>query len=146
MSETALICPKCGSSSLRRSRRVDVREMTRMMMGIYPFRCNACNDRFWVSVWLFSVWKWAKCPLCLSLNLTNWPKRHYHSSLWTQLLTALGAQKQRCSRCRHNFLSFRPRSPEFQDEPAALDDLNLHDERDVQNAGNKAASGPSPPS
>lgn len=129
MSEAALTCPKCGSASVRRSRRVNAHEVTRMMMGVYPFRCNACSDRFWASVWLFSIWKWAKCPRCLNLSLTDWPKRHYHLSLLTQLLTTVGAHKHRCSRCRHNFISFLPRLPEYQGQAAESDDLDLDDQR-----------------
>jgi predicted nucleic-acid-binding Zn-ribbon protein len=131
MSDAALACPKCGSGSVRRSRRANTSEMTKMMMGVYPFRCNACAERFWASVWLFDVWKWAKCPRCLNLNLTDWPKRHYHMNLWTQILTALGAHKHRCSRCRNKFVSFRPRLPEFQGEVADVDDLELNEERSV---------------
>ncbi len=131
MSDMPLACPKCGSPSIRRSRRANTGEMTRMMMGVYPFRCNACSDRFWASVWLFSVWKWAKCPRCLNLNLTDWPKRHYRTTLWTQILTQFGAHKHRCARCRNNFLSFRPRLPEFQGEAADPDDLDFADERAV---------------
>jgi hypothetical protein len=133
MSDGALTCPKCGASSVRRSRRVNAGEITRMMMGLYPFRCNSCNGRFWASVWLFSAWRWAKCPLCLSLNLTDWPKRHYRIGWWTEILTALGAQKYRCSRCRNNFVSFRPRSPEFEGEMADSNDLDFDDERTVSN-------------
>jgi hypothetical protein len=96
-------------------------------------------------VWLFSVWKWAKCPRCLNLNLTDWPKRHYHNRLWVQILTALGAHKHRCFRCRHNFVSFRPRAPEFNVDPEELDDLNLNEEEAVPGAGEEAASEPSPP-
>jgi hypothetical protein len=146
MSDAAIACPKCGSSSVRRSRRASSKEMARMMMGVYPFRCNSCNDRFWASVWLFSVWKWAKCPRCLNLNLTDWPKRHYRNSLWAQALTVLGANKHRCSRCRLNFISFRPRSPEYEEETVELDDLNLESESAVPDAGEKVVSEPSPPS
>jgi len=142
MSDAALACPKCGSSSVRRSRRVNASEMAKMTMGVYPFRCNSCGERFWGSVWLFAVWKWAKCPLCLNLNLTDWPKRRYHLNWWTQILTGLGAQKHRCPRCRHNFVSFRPRSPEFQGEPANADDLDYDDERNVPHRASEPASEP----
>ena len=134
MSEAALTCPKCGSSSVRRSRRVNANEMSRMMLGVYPFRCNACGERFWASVWLFSIWKWAKCPRCLNLSLSDWPKRRYHLSLWTQLLTTLGARRHRCSRCRHNFISFRQRLPEYQGQAAESDDLDFDDERSAEPA------------
>jgi len=131
MSDTGLACPKCGSNSLRRSRRANASELTKMLMGVYPFRCNSCGDRFWASIWLFSAWKWAKCPRCLNFNLTDWPNRHYHITLWMQILTSMGAHKHRCNRCRTKFVSFRPRLPEFQNEPADADDLELSEEPSV---------------
>ena len=131
-SESALSCPKCGSASVRRSRRANAAEMAHMMLGIYPFRCTSCSERFWANVFLFSSWRWAKCPRCLNLNLTDWPKRHYRRNAWADLLTTLGAQKHRCSRCRHNFVSFRSRLPAHQGTPAAEDDLDFDDERIVR--------------
>jgi phage FluMu protein Com len=116
-----------------------------MTMGVYPFRCNSCNDRFWASIWLFSIWKYAKCPRCLNLNLTDWPKRRYRTNFWSDLKTALGAQKHRCSRCRLNFISFRPRSPEVIGERVELDDVNLEDESAVPSNGEKVVSEPSQP-
>ena len=130
-SEAALKCPECGSSSVRRSRRANWSDMVRMMIGIYPFRCTTCAYRFWANVWLFSSWRWAKCPRCLNLNLTDWPKRHYRSSTWAQILTTFGGQKHRCSRCRHNFISFHSRLPEHQGEAADLEELDFDDERTV---------------
>jgi hypothetical protein len=52
-------------------------------------------------------------------------------NLLTQILTAMGAHKHRCSRCRNKFVSFRPRLPEFQGEAADVDDLELNEERSV---------------
>jgi len=94
-SDAALSCPNCGASTVRRSRRVNSSEMVRMMLGVYPFRCTTCGDRFWANVWLFNSWRWAKCPRCLNLNLTDWPKRHYHVTTWAQILSTLGAKKHR---------------------------------------------------
>ena len=130
-SEPALTCTKCGAAAVRRSRRANSTEMLRMMFGIYPFRCTSCGERFWANVWLFNSWRWAKCPRCLNLNLTDWPKRHYRTSTWAQILTAIGGHKHRCSRCRHNFISFRPRLPAHQGEAADLEDLDFDDERAV---------------
>ena len=110
-SEAALRCPECHSDDVRRSRRMNSNETIRTLIGLYPFRCNNCSERFWANVWLFSSWKWAKCPRCLNLNLTDWPQRHYRHSPWAEFLVSLGAQKHRCSRCRHNFVSFRSRQP-----------------------------------
>jgi len=129
--ESALSCPKCGSATVRRSRRANAGEMMRMTIGIYPFRCISCRDRFWANVWLFRSWRWAKCPRCLNLNLTDWPKRHYRTSMWTQIRTTLGGQKHRCARCRYNFISFLSRFPDYQGAAADSEDLDFDDERVV---------------
>ncbi len=87
-----------------------------MLVGIYPFRCLDCDARVWVSVWLFEKLPFAKCPKCLSIDLTPWPEKHFHPSLWHKLLVTLGAHRYRCMPCRHNFLSFRPRLAERPDD------------------------------
>lgn len=137
-SDAALSCPNCGASTVRRSRRVNSSEMVRMMLGVYPFRCTTCGDRFWANVWLFNSWRWAKCPRCLNLNLTDWPKRHYHVTTWAQILSTLGAKKHRCSRCRNNFMSFRPRLPEYQGTEADADDLDFDADRSVPSAAKRS--------
>jgi hypothetical protein len=102
-------CPHCGSRSMRRSRRQSWIEYLNMIAGVYPFRCNDCNERSWIGIWLFSRLFYAKCPKCLGLELGGWPKRHYHLSFRQNLLSTFGAHRYRCKRCRCNFLSFRPR-------------------------------------
>ena len=127
--DSALNCPNCGASTVRRSRRANASEMVRMMLGVYPFRCTSCGNRFWANVWLFNSLRWAKCPRCLNLNLTDWPKRHYHVTTWAQILSTFGAKKHRCSRCRNNFMSFLPRLPAYQGTEADVDALDFDDER-----------------
>jgi DNA-directed RNA polymerase subunit RPC12/RpoP len=135
--DAALNCPNCGASNVRRSRRANTSEMVRMMLGIYPFRCINCGDRFWGNVWLFSSWRWARCPRCLTLNLTDWPKRHYHIGTWVQILSKLGAKKHRCGHCRNNFLSFRPRLPAYQGTEAEPDELDFGEDRSVKSGEEK---------
>jgi DNA-directed RNA polymerase subunit RPC12/RpoP len=108
MKPSAVTCPHCGSSSLRRSRRKAWFEFVGMLAGTYPFRCLDCSQRFWVSIWLFSRLKYAKCPKCLGSELTTWSRRHQHLNLWQNLISTFGAHRYRCSGCRCNFLSFRP--------------------------------------
>lgn len=109
MKRSAISCPSCGGLSLRRSRRQSWIEYVNMAAGIYPFRCLDCNERSWIGIWLFSRILYAKCPKCLGLELTGWPTKHYHMSLWRNLLATFGAHRYRCKTCRCNFLSFRPR-------------------------------------
>ena len=108
MKPSAIACPCCASTSLRRSRRASWLEILPMMVGSYPFRCLDCNQRSWISVWLFSRLKYAKCPKCLGLELTPWSRRHYRLSFWGNLLSTFGARRYRCAACRYYFLSFRP--------------------------------------
>jgi DNA-directed RNA polymerase subunit RPC12/RpoP len=104
-----LVCDICGSARVRRSKRQSLWEVFKMLMGVYPFRCLDCSARFWVSVWLFSKLPFAKCPKCLSTELTNWPEKYFPHGLRSRLALTFGAHHYRCHRCRFNFMSFRPR-------------------------------------
>lgn len=111
MRPSAIACPYCGGSSLRRSRRKAWFEFLGMMVGRYPFRCLDCNQRSWLSIWLFSRMIYAKCPKCLGSQLTSWSLKHHHLNLWQNLFSTFGAHRYRCAACRCNFLSFRPSRP-----------------------------------
>jgi CheY-like chemotaxis protein len=41
-------CPACGSDSTRRSHRRNLWERSLSFVGIYPFRCKACDYRFFI--------------------------------------------------------------------------------------------------
>lgn len=105
----ALTCESCGGRDVRRARSQSVGERILMLFGIYPFRCRDCKARFRLSVWLLSKLQYAKCPKCLRFELTTWSRKYYRAGLWPSLLVTFGAQKYRCSACRCNFVSFRPR-------------------------------------
>ena len=100
-------CEYCGSNRLRRSRRQSSLEMAKMLIGTYPFRCQDCNGRFFVNVFLLSRLAYVKCPKCLSLDVTNSGRGH-HLSLWRRLMMTFGARRVRCRNCRYMFVSFRP--------------------------------------
>ena len=82
--------------------------MTRMAVGMYPFRCVNCSQRFWASIWQLGSWRYAKCPKCLSLTLTTWTRKSHRLSIWTKLALTSGATRYRCNTCRFNFASFKP--------------------------------------
>ena len=117
MTHPEFVCECCGSSNIRRSRRQSVFEIPKMLIGSYPFRCNNCSQRFWVNVWLFSTLAFTRCPKCLRMELTTWPRGHYRTRLWKSLLTTFGAQRYYCEPCRCRFVSFRPKK-NFATEPA----------------------------
>jgi hypothetical protein len=105
----SLECANCGSKQIRRARYVNWRERLRGILGIHPFRCRKCGHRFLISVWLFGKLRFAKCPRCLGLELTTWSSRFYRADFLKRSLVIFGAQKYRCTPCRCNFVSFRPR-------------------------------------
>jgi hypothetical protein len=52
---------------------------------------------------------YAKCPRCLRTDLTTWSRRFYQASLLQNVQLFFGGQRYRCSPCRCNFVSFKPR-------------------------------------
>jgi DNA-directed RNA polymerase subunit RPC12/RpoP len=108
MIQSASNCPFCHSSSIRRSKGTGLRDTAKMAVGLYPFRCIECSQRFWASIWQLGWWRYAKCPKCLSLTLTTWTRKSHRLSLWTKLALTSGATRYRCNACRFNFASFKP--------------------------------------
>ena len=105
----SLVCAHCGGQDVHRSRNQSFVDSIRAIFGSYPFRCDDCKTRFYVSIWLVSKLAFAKCPKCLRTDLSTWSQRFYRGSITQTFLVHLGAQKYRCSRCRYNFVSFRLR-------------------------------------
>lgn len=43
------VCPKCGSTHIRRSqRRGFVERWLSLLLGYFPFRCDTCERRFYL--------------------------------------------------------------------------------------------------
>ena len=109
MKIAALVCEQCGGRDIRLARLQSFGERLRTLIGVYPFRCRDCQHRFSVSVWLFSKLAFAKCPRCLRTELTTWSRKFYNPGFAANMAITFGAQKYRCTACRCNFVSFRPR-------------------------------------
>ncbi len=111
-------CENCHSNSVRLARYNGLGERVLGFFGIQPFRCRDCKHRFTVSIWLFDTLVYAKCPKCLRMDLVFWSKKNYKPGAFTNFLLSMGARRYRCSSCRCNFVSFRPRrSVEEESEP-----------------------------
>jgi hypothetical protein len=106
-----VVCECCGSSRLKRSRHTGGLERVKMMIGTYPFRCLDCNTRFPVNVFLLSRLGFAKCPKCLSLDVSNTAKKVSRVRGVGKLMLIFGARRCRCKNCRYMFVSFRPVAP-----------------------------------
>jgi DNA-directed RNA polymerase subunit RPC12/RpoP len=100
-------CPKCASAEIRRSRRQGSFELLGMLIGVYPFRCLKCNERFSGNVWILANRGNATCPRCLRLDVQPAMKRDSHMTARDRFKLSLGAHMYRCVPCRLTFFSFR---------------------------------------
>jgi DNA-directed RNA polymerase subunit RPC12/RpoP len=106
-------CPNCGSRYLKPSRRRNLGEFLRDLVGISTLRCADCGERFVARTWHPSAFLYSRCPKCLRMDLNVWTEQQYWPSAWMKLQIKMGAHPWRCEYCRHNFVSFRPRIEVF---------------------------------
>ncbi len=107
-------CPKCGSRYLRPSRARDFSEQMGQLRFNTPLRCLDCNKRFIGRTLIWDDLFFARCPVCLRMDLNGWTGKTYtNPPFWVAFKVGLGARKWRCEYCRLNFASFRPRKEVF---------------------------------
>lgn len=110
----SIACPRCGSRHLRPARNRSFAEVMGRLRFVAPLRCLDCNKRF---VGPTVIWKdllYARCPVCLRMDLATWTGKTYRRPpLWVGLRVAFGAHRWRCEYCRMNFAGFRPRKEVF---------------------------------
>jgi hypothetical protein len=107
-------CPRCGSRYLRPARTRDFSEWLGQLRFISPLRCQDCNKRFIGRTFVWSDLFFARCPVCLRMDLNGWTGKTYtHPPFKVALKVKLGARKWRCEYCRLNFASFRKRKEVF---------------------------------
>lgn len=80
---------------------------------VSPLRCLDCKKRFIGKTLVWEDLFYARCPVCLRMDLNGWTGKTHTPPFWTGLCVALGAHKWRCEYCRINFASFRKRKEVF---------------------------------
>jgi DNA-directed RNA polymerase subunit RPC12/RpoP len=106
-------CPSCGSRYLRPARTRNFSEWIGQLRFISPLRCLDCNKRFIGKTLVWDDLSFARCPVCLRMDLNGWTGKTYTPPLWMKIKIALGARRWRCEYCRLNFASFRDRKEVF---------------------------------
>jgi C4-type Zn-finger protein len=81
----------------------------RIFFGFHHVRCRDCGYRFTDHPWRWPHVLYARCPLCHGMILRNWTEKYNYPPWYRQIKILLGAKRQRCEACRHNFLSLRRR-------------------------------------
>lgn len=107
-------CPRCGSRYLRPARARSFGEMLGKLRFVSPLRCLDCNKRFIGRTLVWHDLFYARCPICLRMDLNGWTGKTYTDPpFWVALKVRLGARRWRCEYCRLNFASFRKRKEVF---------------------------------
>jgi len=79
-----------------------------------PLRCIDCETRFIGRTFLWGDLFYARCPMCMRMDLNGWTGKTYvDPPFWVALKVSFGARKWRCEYCRFNFASFRKRKEVF---------------------------------
>jgi hypothetical protein len=107
-------CPRCGSRYLRPARTRNFSEWIGQLKFTSPLRCLDCNKRFIGKTLVWDDLSFARCPVCLRMDLNSWTGKTYiNPPFWVKVKLNLGARKWRCEYCRLNFASFRDRKEVF---------------------------------
>jgi hypothetical protein len=98
-----------------------------MIFGFYSMRCRACHHSRTVPFYGLSLY--ARCPHCLREELSDWAEPYRFPPWYERWLLKIGARAHRCSPCRVNFVSFRPRRADYvpswrQNDPNERSDTN----------------------
>jgi len=103
-----MICPRCRSAECYRSHRGGITDFVASLTGTRPWRCMACELRFyaWKVAAAFSLN--AHCPRCGNFNLEHISRERVEAGSMITLKRWLGFPAYRCDPCRHRFFSVKP--------------------------------------
>lgn len=136
-------CHRCGSANLKRSRQTTLRDMPKMALGRYPFRCLDCKERNWIDLRLFSTGKQMRCPRCLSVDVAPISSPRLGGGFWRNLLLSIGGHAYRCSVCTNKFVSFKKTEQQHpeQQQPEQQQPGQQQGDNHLRQAGIPSAAG-----
>jgi hypothetical protein len=103
-------CPVCQAVVCRRSRRRSALDFVFSAAGVFPWRCSACETRFYARVTPLRRSFYARCDLCGNLELQRISAEKI--SGWMSIAGRwLRVPALRCVPCRYKFFSVRPLAP-----------------------------------
>jgi len=102
-----MICPRCQTDACRRSHRSGAIDLMGSLFGLRPWRCRACELRFY-------AWKvpipyafYVHCPKCGRLDLQRIARERVDEGMFRWFQRVLGVSAYRCDPCRTRFFSSR---------------------------------------
>src|SRR5579885_3058483 len=98
-------CPQCGSRYLRPLPYRSFGEWMRSLCGTSRLRCSDCGTRFIARTWNPALFRYARCPRCLRMDLGTWSEGQAKPTAFIKLWLKLGATPYFCEYCRYAFVS-----------------------------------------
>ena len=102
-----LTCPNCNGLKTRRSRRRSVLDHLFGFGNVLPWRCEACEARFYARTVPFRNLFHAHCGICGNLELQRISAEHV-PGIASILGRVLRVPALRCEPCRNKFFSVLP--------------------------------------
>ena len=99
-----MLCPSCQSDSPRRSRRRGVKDYVIGLTLLRPWRCRACDLRFYGWSVPIAYIRYAHCRFCGNMDLQRISREH-GSGTFAWLFRLLHFPAYRCAPCRNRFFS-----------------------------------------
>ena len=112
-----MLCPKCNSPRVRRSRRASVAEYFSGLLLLRPYRCRQCRHRFFSAEERLHRLRYANCPRCGNLQLERVSPRKVPVRWFKALTRAVHRHGYRCDSCRWRFFDVRSPAPQQTSAP-----------------------------
>jgi hypothetical protein len=83
-------------------------DFTATLLGLRPWRCSACDKRFYAWAVALGFSGYAHCPRCGNFDLGRISRRLVARGILAWLMASLGLPAYRCDPCRQRFFSVLP--------------------------------------
>lgn len=103
-----MICPRCRSDNCSRSRRSGAADHIWSVLGVKPWRCQACEKRFRGATVALVFSRYAHCPCCGNFDLQHIARSRVDWGTLIVLKRLLTWPAYRCHTCRTKFFSVLP--------------------------------------
>ena len=103
-----MICPQCRCADCFRSHRTGGRDFLGTLVRLRPWRCHACDKRFYAWTVATTFVRYAHCPRCGNFDLQKIGRDRVDQGTLPGLKRFLGFPAYRCDPCRQKFFSVLP--------------------------------------
>ncbi len=112
-----MICPQCRSGDCLRSHRKGVADFFATLIGLRPWRCGACDLRFYAWTVAIPFARYVHCPRCGNFDLEHVARERVDRGTLITVKRFLG----------FSGLSLRPMSPEVLQHVVVSANRSFHD-------------------